>query len=88
MPLEATVLVRVFHRGRRVGVPDANAAEQCLQFKAREGRRDLGPKRILAVLVIVMAATGAVPEGMKQAVILRLSSVWAERRVGKRRNGH
>jgi hypothetical protein len=67
-------------------VSDANAAEQRLQVKTREGCHQLGRKRILAVLVVVVAATRAFPERVKQALVMRLSRVRAKRRVRVWRN--
>ena len=73
--------MRVFHRAGWVRVSNFNATEQRLQVKAREGHRRLGRKRILAMLVIVVTTTLFVPECVKQAGVMRLSSVWAEWRV-------
>lgn len=81
------MLVRVFHRAGGVRVSDANATQQGLQVKTREGLRYLGGKWILAVLVIVVAAPFVVPECVKQAVVMRLPNIGAEWRARKRRTG-
>src|SRR5688572_33209986 len=69
-------------------MPDTHAANQRPQIKAREGSSHLRRKRLLTVLVILVATTYTVPEGMKQVVVMRFSRVWTERCVWIGRNGH
>src|SRR5215216_2236734 len=68
--------------------PRPAGAEQRSQIKAGEGGRHLRRKRILAVLVVVVATTYTVPKGMKQVVVMRFPRVWTERCVWIGRNGH
>jgi hypothetical protein len=55
--------------------------EKCGQIKIWKRRRYLRRKRILAMLVVIMAATHAVPEGVKEVVVMDLSGVLTERRL-------
>jgi hypothetical protein len=48
------------------------ATKQCPQIKAGEDGRYLRCKWILAVLVVVVAATLTVPKGVKQVVVMGL----------------
>jgi hypothetical protein len=80
IPLETAMLVRVFHRTRRVRVADSNLTEECRQIKARKRASDLGRKRVRAMLVIVMATTPLIPQRMELAVGVRRAGVGAQRR--------
>lgn len=60
---------------------DAHAADQRPQIKAGECRRYFLRKRILAVFVVIVAASYIIPERVKEAVVVRLPGVRAQRRV-------
>ena len=88
IPFEATMFVCVFHGGRWVGVPNADTANQRLQVEARKDSGHLRRKRVLTMLMVVVTSADAIPERMKQAVIMGISRVFAEGRIWKWRNTH
>ena len=60
---------------------NAHVANQRAQIQAGEGSSYLWRERVLTVLVVIVAATRAVPECMEQAAVMRLARVWTEWRV-------
>ena len=51
----------------------SNPSDESMKIEAWKGRSNFWRKRILAVLVVVVAATSAIPEAMEETVVVSFS---------------